>query len=286
VAPRAAWQVVRIRPRKRFYNHRETVSHQLHAEGRAEMSRYTKARRLVAVAALLVTIAACDSGVDRTVTAPTAPPTPSPPTPPQEGVIAGTALEFTTTGERRPVPNLRLRVRAGSSADGAVGGAELPDVVTDTNGRYEIAGVTSGLLFLSTAPGSSHRFLCDFYPLITRLPPGLPTSLMRDLPVVSVSWSGDRLPPGMWSPGTSVHGTVSERVDGTVRPVAGAAVTLDSGNQDPPATTTASGFYMICSEVGTDQYRTITARKEGYRNTTRQIFGGWDFRIDLELARD
>jgi hypothetical protein len=90
----------------------------------------------------------------------------------------------------------------------------------------------------------------------------------------------------MWSVGTSVHGTVSERVDGTVRPVAGATVTLNSGNHDPSATTTASGFYMICSVVGTDQYRTITARKEGYSNTARQIFGGWDFRIDLELARD
>ena len=83
-------------------------------------------------------------------------------------------------------------------------------------------------------------------------------------------------------PGTSVHGTVSERVDGALRPVAGATVTLDSGIPDPPATTTASGFYMICSEVGTDQYRTITALKAGYRNTVRQIFGGWDSRIDLD----
>lgn len=251
------------------------------------MSRHIQVGRLVVVATLLVAVAACDR--DRTVIAPTASPTPSPPTPspiPIQGVIAGTVVEFTATGDHRPVPNLRLRVRAGSSADGAVGGAELPDVVTDTNGRYEISNVTSGLLFLSTPPGSSHQFLCDFYPLITRLSPGLPISLARDLPVVSASWSGDRLPPGMWSPGTSVHGTVTERVDGVLRPAAGATVTLDTGNQDPPATTRANGFYMICSEVGTDQYRTITALKNGYRNTVRQIFGGWDFRIDLELERD
>jgi len=101
----------------------------------------------------------------------------------------------------------------------------------------------------------------------------IPNSLRRDLPLVSASWSGDRLPPRMSWPGTSVHGTVSERVDGALRPVAGATVTLDSGIPDPPATTTASGFYMICSEVGTDKYRTITALKAGYRNTVRQIFG-------------
>jgi len=94
----------------------------------------------------------------------------------------------------------------------------------------------------------------------------IPNSLRRDLPLVSASWSGDRLPPRMSWPGTSVHGTVSERVDGALRPVAGATVTLDSGIPDPPATTTASGFYMICSEVGTDKYRTITALKAGYRN--------------------
>jgi hypothetical protein len=70
-----------------------------------------------------------------------------------------------------------------------------------------------------------------FLSLVTRLPavPGFPVG---DLPVVHVSWSGDRLPPGMWSLGTSVHGTVSERVNETLRPVAGATVTLDGGTQD------------------------------------------------------
>ena len=66
----------------------------------------------------------------------------------------------------------------------------------------------------------------------------------------------------------------------------GATVTLDSGTQDSPATTSPTGFYMVCSVVGTDQYRTITARKDGYSLAGRQIFGGWDFRVDLELARD
>jgi hypothetical protein len=104
------------------------------------------------------------------------------------------------------------------------------------------------------------------------------------LPVVSAAWNGNELPRGGWW-GTSVYGTVSEQVDGSVRPLAGATVTLDAGSQDPPATTSATGFYMVCSVVGTDQYRTITARKAGYRDTVRQIFGGWDFRVDLELTR-
>ena len=165
--------------------------------------------------------------------------------------------------------------------DGAVGGMDVPDVVTDANGRYEIAGAGKPLLFVTTAPGSDYRFLCDFYPVFAT--PGFP---FGDLPVVHVSWSGDRLPPGMWSAGTSVHGTVSERVDGALRPVVGATVMLDSGIQDPPATASATGFYMICSAVGTDQYRSITARKDGYRATTREIFGGWDYRVDLEIGRD
>jgi hypothetical protein len=247
-------------------------------------------RQLVAAAVLVVGATACGSDGDRTVT-PTAPQAPSPPAPPpappSEGrLVTGTVIEFTSAGERRSVPNLRLRVRDGGTRSGAVGGVELADVVTDKDGRYEIPNVTAFVLFFSIAPGSSHRFLCDQYPLfMLREPtsPGFPN--LSDLLVVSASWSGDRLPPGMWSIGTSVYGTVSERIDGTMRPVAGATVTLDSGNQDPPATTSATGFYMVCSVVGTDQLRTITARKAGYTDTVRQIFGGWDFDVHLELAR-
>src|SRR5262249_27057691 len=105
-----------------------------------------------------------------------------------------------------------------------------------------------------------------------------------DLPVVHASWSGTSLPPQMAIPGTSVHGTVAESVGGTQVPVAGATVTLDTGLQDPPATTNANGFYMVCSEVGTDQTRTITARKEGYRASSQEIFNA--FRVDLQLERD
>ena len=257
-----------------------------HRQSRRPVSmRHTQAaRRLGATIALILTVAACEADrgpVVNAPSAPTPPPAPPPPSPPS-GVVSGTAYEFTATGERRPVPNLRLRVRAASASDGAVGGRDLPDVVTDGNGRYAITEATAFILFFTTAPGSDYRFLCDFFPLLTRPSPTYST----DLPLVHVSWSGDRLPPGMWSAGTSVNGIVSERVNGAVRPVAGATVTLDSGMPDPPATTNAAGFYMVCSEVGTDQYRTITARKDGYRETSRQIFGGWDFKVDLELARD
>ena len=197
--------------------------------------------------------------------------------------MSGTALEFTADGAQRPVPNLRLKVRSASQFDGAVGGVDLADIVTDANGRYEIA-TTSLILFVSTAPGSEYRFLCDFYPLEPPLAARLPQSSLHDLPLVHASWAGNALPPGMWSAGTSVHGTVSARINGKLKPVAGATVMLDNGIQDPPATTTAAGFFQICSEVGTDQSRTITARKNGYSPATRQILGGWDYRVDLELA--
>jgi hypothetical protein len=61
---------------------------------------------------------------------------------------------------------------------------------------------------------------------------------------------------------------------------------LDGGGQDPPATTSATGFYQICSLVGTDQGRTITAQKGGYTTATREIMGGLDTEIHLELVRD
>lgn len=248
------------------------------------MARNTRRGRKVAIAVtLVVSCGACGGREDRLVPTPSETPVPSAPAPPAPGTLAGTVIEFTAVGDRRPVPNLRLKVRRPSSSDGAVGGVDLPDVVTDANGRYAIADVSGAVLFVATAPGSNHRFLCDHYPVFTS--PFAP-ALVRDLPVVHVSWSGDRLPPGMWWPGTSVHGTVSERVDGALRPVGGATVTLDTGLQDPAATTNGSGFYMVCSVVGTDQSRTITARKDGYSPTSRQIFGGLDFRIDLELGRD
>jgi hypothetical protein len=62
-------------------------------------------------------------------------------------------------------------------------------------------------------------------------------------------------------------------------------VTLDGGSRDPPATSNAAGFYTVCSAVGTDQYRAISAQKAGYRMVTRQIFGGWDYKLDFELTR-
>jgi hypothetical protein len=83
-----------------------------------------------------------------------------------------------------------------------------------------------------------------------------------------------------------VSGVVSERVNGQVMPVSDATVMLDSGLQDPPSTTNSAGFYMVCSIVGSDQTRTITVRKTGYRALTREIFGGWDSRVDLELTRE
>ena len=235
---------------------------------------------LSTAAALSIFAASC--GDRGTVTAPSTTPAPTLPTPtspvPPPGsppVVTGSIVyEYTAAGRGRPVPNLRLEVFNGSAYDGVVGGTRLPDVVTDANGRFAIAGVTTPVYFVRTAPGSAYRFLCDYFP-----------ANYLDLPVVHVSWSGDRPPPSMGTAGTSVYGIVKETVNGRAQPVAGATVTLDSGTQDPPATTTATGFYMICSVVGTDQDRTISARKDGYTSTTRKFVGGWDILLDLELAR-
>jgi hypothetical protein len=146
--------------------------------------------------------------------------------------------------------------------------------VTDADGRFALTGLTSRVYFVRTAPGSAYRFLCDYFP-----------GNYRELPVVHVSWAGDRLPPSMWLATTSVYGVVREAVGGRMQAVAGATVMLENGTQDPPATTNANGFYMICSEVGTDQERTIAARKDGYKVTTRKFLGGWESQLDLEMVR-
>ena len=228
---------------------------------------------------LAIGLTACENQ-----TAPTPPEDPAPPPPPTAGSLtaSGVVREYGENGENRPVPNLRLKVRRGVR-DGAVGSTPLDDVVTDADGRYSITGV-SGILFFQTDPGSDFRFLCDAYPMVVRAPGGPPIPFVNDLPVVHRSWSGNR-PPQPWIIGTSVWGTVSERVDGALQPVGGATVDFESGLLDPPATTTASGFYMICSIVGTDQTRTITASKDGYNVLTREIFGGWDYVVHLELTR-
>ena len=140
-------------------------------------------------------------------------------------------------------------------------------------------------LLYSDGSRSAYRFLCDFYPLWVRTDLREPDPF-SELHVVPTAWSGNQLPRGLRViVGTSVYGTVSERVDGSLQPVAGATVSLDGGLQDPPAKTSATGFYMICSTVGGDQFRDIAAQSTGYIPITRRIFGGWDYEVNLELAR-
>jgi hypothetical protein len=88
----------------------------------------------------------------------------------------------------------------------------------------------------------------------------------------------------MWRVGTSVSGRVLERQGETLQPIADATVTVDDGGL--PATTNAAGFYMVCSVVGSEQYRAISARKPGYGTVTKRIFGGWDDVADFELTRE
>jgi hypothetical protein len=145
--------------------------------------------------ALIVSIAACGGGVNGPVASPspipTAPAGPTPASSSTSSVVTWTIMEFTATGGRRPVPNLRLRVREASASNGAVGGAELPDITTDVSGRFETPA-TSLLLFVATAQGSDYRFPCDFFPLDNpqrRGGPPLPV-FFYEIPVLHVSWVG------------------------------------------------------------------------------------------------
>jgi hypothetical protein len=232
----------------------------------------------IGVTALCVGLAACGSAPPQ----PPFEPTPIDPAP-TTVTLAGFAVEFTAAGEQRPVPNLRLKVRRSGPTGGAIAGTDLGDVITDANGLYTIPDAPVGLLWFQTAPGSDSRFLCEWWPVDVR--PRRPTSPSTNLPVVHRTWSDNRPPPNMWHPGTSAWGTVTEQVDGNPQPLADAVVVFGEGTQDPPATTSASGFYMICSEVGTDQMRRITASKPGYDAVAREYFAGLGDVIHFQLTR-
>ena len=175
-----------------------------------------------------------------------------------------------------PGPNLRLKVRAAPNS-GAVGSTPLADTVTDAQGRFTINDNSAFVLVFQTEPGSEYRFPCDWSPLVTISP-------LRELAVVHTTWSGNRPPPGWFGVEAGAWGTVSELIDGSLQPVAGATVTLDAGIPDPPATTSPNGFYMICSVVGADQPRTITAFKTGYDPVTREFYSYGDG-LHLQLTR-
>ena len=191
------------------------------------------------------------------------------PTPPQ--TVSGAVLGFTETGGWVPVPNLRLKVRAGPNS-GAVGSTPLADTVTDARGSFTINDNSAFVLAFQTDPGSEYRFLCDWCPIGTTLS-------TWELYVVHRTWSGNRPPLGYFGWGTWAWGTVSEQIDGSLQPVADAIVTtLDT---DFPATTNPNGFYMICSTAGAGQFRTITAFKSGYSPATSEAFDGGEVHFRL-----
>jgi len=235
---------------------------------------------LIGAAALGILLAAC-TGPSGPSQPPPPPPPPEPTPPAPTGVtVSGTVLEFTASGVSGPVPNVQLKIRWGNDAPAG----DLPDTVTDASGRYSIPNVSANVLYLRTAPGSEFRSLCNAWPVFVRRP-FTEQRPFTDLPVVHNSWSGNRLPPGMWTMGTTIYGTVSERGDGSLKPIDAATVTDGWALENPPATTSASGFYMSCAILGTDQVTMVTARKAGYGEATRKVDLGNDREINFELTR-
>jgi hypothetical protein len=186
--------------------------------------------------------------------------------------ITGTVLEFSDSGLVGPVANVRLTVRWGRDEPEG----DLPDVVTDADGRYSIPDVPTDRVFLRTAPESEYRSLCEAWPIIM-------DDRLSDLPVVHKSWAGASPPSGSWLYG-AVWGVVSERVDGRSQPIEGATV---SGLQDPPATTNASGLYISCAPLGLEWSGvtySLTVQKPGY-NQKSSVVGSVDLRYNFELTR-
>jgi hypothetical protein len=185
--------------------------------------------------------------------------------------MTGTVLEFSDSGLVGPVANVRLTVRWGRAEPEG----DLPDVVTDADGRYSIPDVPTDTVFLRTAAGSEFRSLCDAWPIIM-------DDRLSDLPVVHKSWAGARPPMSVLY--NVVWGVVSERVDGRSQPIEGATV---SGLLDPPATTNASGLYISCTPPGMEWSGvtySLTAQKPGYNQKSR-VVGSDELRYDFELTR-
>lgn len=225
------------------------------------------------VCPLLIALWACGSTPTAPLPAPNAAATPVPPPTVERTVVhEGTVYEYVRTGPPRPVPNLRFLVWD-PIQNGRVGAVRLSDTVTDESGRFRMLSAR-GLLWLETAPGSPFNFVCPSYPH---------TVIQRELYAFPASWVYEGH-PGVLFQGT--YGKVAERVGEAVHPVAGATVTLDDGGLDPPVTTHANGFFAICSTVGADFTRTITARKDGYRSAALDIVWGWAYDLNLTLQRN
>ena len=193
-------------------------------------------------------------------------------------VHEGRVLKWVPRGDMQPVPNLALQAWDPVQDRARVGASRLPDVTTDESGRFRIMA-NSTVIFLEIAPGSAFTFICPSLPHYGEL---------NDVHVFDPPWSGE------WSSGNQptnlirgAWGKVLERVGGAVQPVPGATVTLDDGSRDPPSTSNANGVYSICSVNTPDTFRTITARKAGYRPLVRTILWGWDeYDLTLMLERN
>jgi hypothetical protein len=171
------------------------------------------------------------------------------------------------------VPNLRL-FAWDPIANSRVGASRRADITTDESGRFRFS-TREAVVFLETAPGSPVKFICPSHPFSG-----------GDLYVVEASWSGDRAPGQTLSGFGSIQGKVTELVGALVQPAVGATVTLLDGGHMPPTVTNASGFYAICSPMGSDFLVSVSAHKDGYRPATSTILWGWDFTVNFTLERN
>jgi len=232
-------------------------------------------RNTIAVLALMLGSSGCGEAPPTAPLAATPPLDVPAPTVPRNIVHEGVIRKIQATGDPQPVPHLRL-LPWDPIQIGQVGARRLPDTTTDQSGRFRIVSADN-ILWLEMAPGSPVKFTCPFFPHHYQ-------PRATDVYVVDASWAGEPFWPGLWLLG--IRGVVTERVGEAVRPVAGAIVTLDDGSQDPPSITSTNGFYSICSTVGADFTRTVTARKDGYRPAALTILWGWDFDVNFTLQRN
>jgi hypothetical protein len=238
-------------------------------------------RQLGALLCFLVLPSACGD----TYTFPTLPSAPS--TRISQGfMLSGFAYEHTADG-LQPVGGLPLRVDGFRDRQTP----ETMEVVTDSAGRYEVAGLAGEFVLVGARAQDAYLSPCSvrvwqgddkpknvhIVPRTHLLAVGTPTSM----------------PPFSRLEGYSivdvVSGFVTERVPGGVRPVPEASVEHlygdgQSGSPTGFTLTRADGSYVLCGYMD-DFGQAVRVRKDGYRTGVQSIGPSWR-RIDVELVRD
>jgi hypothetical protein len=198
--------------------------------------------------------------------------------------VYGVAYEH-TAAERRPLAGLQLLVSGYRPGNDFV----TLNVVTDSAGRYDVAGLRREYLLVSVKPQDAYFSPCSIRMWLW----GDGPQNVHVVPRESLLANGlpQSMPLGSLYPGVFVFvmsGTITERTAAGAQPVREALVEHlygDGHSGDPTGfiLTTADGRYTLCG-YWDDYGQSLRVSKKGYLTAIQSIGPRWD--IDFELVRE